>query len=250
MKPPRRASLEQKGVRALLLDVEGTTTSVEFVYGILFPYARARMGDYLRAHGADPEVHGFVEDLRREHDRAAGNPPDWNLNEPAASAEAYALWLMDRDRKSTPLKELQGRIWEAAYRCGDVRGHVFGDVGRAFRRWMDAEAEVYIFSSGSVRAQRLLFRYSEAGDLTRYLCGHFDTTVGTKKEAESYKKIAAECGLEPSAMLFVSDSPDELDAAAEAGLRTLASVRPGNAATAEAIRHPVIATFDDIESVI
>jgi enolase-phosphatase E1 len=151
---------------------------------------------------------------------------------------------MDRDRKSTALKSLQGRIWEEGYRAGQLRGQVYPDVPRAFARWRAQGRDLAIFSSGSVLAQRLLFSGSEAGDLTQAIRAFFDTTTGAKSDPESYRKIAAALGQAPAAVLFLSDVTAELDAARGAGMATRLCVREGNAP--EAADHPVVRTFDGV----
>jgi len=208
----------------ILLDIEGTTTPIAFVTDTLFPYARARLPVYLEQQSATAECRAAVELLRREYeaDRSRGvDVPPW-------SPRAYLDWLMDRDRKSPALKELQGRVWEAGYREGTLVGRVYEDVPPALARWRDDGIPVGIYSSGSVRAQQWLFRRSTAGDLTPLLCCYFDTAVGGKREASSYARIAADVALPPGNILFVSDVAAELDAARAAGLRTALIVRPGN----------------------
>jgi len=232
--------------RAILLDIEGTTTPVDFVYQVLFPYARRHLGAFLAARRGDDEVRADLARLRsgRDDDERAGlAPPAWG--DGAEAEVAYALWLMDRDRKSTGLKSLQGRIWEAGYRSGELLSQVYDDVPRAFARWTSQGKTLAIFSSGSVLAQRLLFAHTTAGDLTGYLSAYFDTTTGPKKEAASYARIAAELGLPPASVIFLSDVTPELDAARQAGVRTALCVRPGNA-PAEAGAHRVIRTFDEM----
>jgi len=228
--------------RAILLDVEGTTTPLRFVHDVLFPYARARLQAFLEAHAREAEVHGDLAGLRMEHarDTAAGrNPPSWDP-EDVASAAAYARWLMDQDRKATPLKALQGRIWQEGYAAGELRGQVYPDVAPAFERWHAAGKTLAIFSSGSVLAQRLLFQHSEAGDLERFLSAHFDTTTGAKAEAGSYRRIAAAMGREPGEVLFLSDVAAELDAARAAGMATALVARESVALPTD---HPVLRDF-------
>lgn len=230
---------------ALLLDVEGTTTPVDFVYRVLFPYAHARLEEYLRRNMGSSVIQDDLRGLRDEHaaDEAGGRtPPRWA--ETVEAVAAYARWLMDQDRKATALKSLQGRIWEEGFRAGALRGQVYEDVPRAFARWRKAGRAVAIFSSGSVLAQKLLFGHSEAGDLTACLQAHFDTTAGPKRAAESYRRIAAALGKGPGAVLFVSDVSAELDAARSAGLDTALCVRAGEAPAAPG--HRVIRTFDDL----
>jgi enolase-phosphatase E1 len=229
--------------RAVLLDVEGTTTPVDFVFETLFPFARGRMADYLAAHAREPETAADLEALRAEHarDRAAG------LDVPPFEAEggaAYARWLIDQDRKTTPLKSLQGRIWEEGYRGGLLRSAIYGDVPAALLRWTGRGARVAIFSSGSVLAQKLLFGHTVFGDLTGHLSGFFDTQTGPKREAESYRAITQALAIPPADTLFVSDIVAELDAARAASLGTALCVRrpPGPAPNG----HPVHASFDDL----
>ena len=204
--------------RGILLDIEGTTTPISFVYDVLFPYARQRMSTYVR--NAD------LTDLRREYEsdvQSGNNPPLWS-NDPVP----YLHWLMDQDRKSTALKRIQGEIWRDGYCSGELHGEVFDDVPAALRRWHDAGIDIRIFSSGSVLAQRLIFSTTLQGDLTEFLSGYFDTTTGPKNESQSYATIAAAFAIPASEILFISDIIRELDAARAAGMQTLLCVRPGN----------------------
>ena len=245
-------SLRQAGVRALVLDVEGTTTPVSFVYETLFPYARQHLRRYLDRYGASPACAVLIRGLHREHDadgRRDRDVPEWrdeDVDARLASLEAYVGWLMDRDRKSTPLKELQGLIWEDGFRSGALVGEVFRDVAPALARWRGAGLAVAIFSSGSVLAQNLLFEFSTAGDLRPFIGTHFDTTVGGKTEPESYLRIASALQLPPSDVLFVSDVPRELDAAQSAGMQTVLAIRPGNAPVADPDRYRVIHDFGQL----
>ena len=222
------------------MDIEGTTTPIEFVHTMLFGYARARVQEFLERHEADAEVQADIARLRAEH-AAEPSPP----NPPMASVAAYVHWLMDRDRKSTGLKSLQGKIWEDGYRMGSLRGEVFPDVPPALERWHRQGIDVAIFSSGSVQAQRDLFAHSTAGDLTRFIRAHFDTTTGPKTAVQSYARIAATLERSPSDVLFVSDVGAELDAAQAAGMQTALCVRGPDAATPVS-GHPVIHTFDEV----
>jgi enolase-phosphatase E1 len=228
--------------RALLLDVEGTTTPIEFVYRTLFPYARERVGRFLADTWRDPATRADVALLREEHAVEREARPDWH--DDAAAVTAWVHWLMDRDRKSTGLKSLQGRIWQRGFERGELRGVVYDDVRPALERWTREGRRVAIFSSGSVLAQRLLFGHSSAGDLTRFLSGYFDTTTGAKRESESYRRIAAALGEPGSEVLFVSDVTAELDAAAAAGLRVALCLRGGQ--TSSASSHQVVRSFDDL----
>jgi enolase-phosphatase E1 len=229
----------------VLLDVEGTTTPVDFVVRVLFADARARARDFLEAHANNADVAVDVAGLRTEHARdttAGARPPHWD-DTPAAIA-AYVRWLMDQDRKLTALKSLQGRIWAEGYAAGRLRGQVYDDVPPALERWTRSGRRVAVFSSGSVLAQKLLFRYSDHGDLTPFLSSHFDTATGPKREAGSYRAIRSALQPPASAGLFVSDVVAELDAARDAGFDTALAVRtpPGPAGRP----HRVIRSFDDL----
>lgn len=235
---------------ALLLDIEGTTTPVRFVHDVLFPYARGHAQEFLTRHGTEPEVEEDLAGLRAEYeaDLARGAPmPPWDDSSPVvriASVVAYARVLIDQDRKATPLKSLQGKIWEEGYRAGALASPVYDDVPPAFRRWRDDGRRIAIFSSGSVLAQKLLFAHTTHGDLSPWIACHFDTTTGSKREPESYTRIAAEIGLESAQVLFVSDTTAELDAATAAGLLTRLCVRED--AVPATSGHLVVRSFDDL----
>lgn len=201
------------------------------------------MRDFLEEHSADPDVQADIARLREEY--AAESPKQSGL--PTWSVVEYVYWLMDRDRKSTGLKSLQGKIWEDGYRAGELRGRaeVYPDVAPALARWQAQGRDIAIFSSGSVQAQRNLFTSTTAGDLSSFLCGYFDTTTGPKTAAKSYARIAATLEHSPSEILFLSDVSAELDAARQAGMATALCVRPPAAVPASTI-HPVIGTFDEV----
>ena len=238
----------------MLLDIEGTTTPIAFVVDVLFPYARRHLRRHLEQLAASPVNASVLEQLRQEHavDQREGEPvAPWVEAPPAARLEAaagYAEWLMDRDRKSTPLKILQGQLWEEGYLRGELVGEVFADVPPALGRWRAEGVPVGIFSSGSVLAQQLLFRHSSAGDLTPFLRWYFDTTTGKKADRDSYQRIAAAMNTRPESIVFLSDTVAELDAARAAGLSTRLSIRPGNAPPSGPHDHPTIRTFDEITS--
>lgn len=228
-------------VRALLLDIEGTTTPIAFVHEVLFSYARTHVKDFLSANSNSAEVSADVVLLREEQAADVSNgqqPPD--------SIAAYVEWLIERDRKSTGLKSLQGKIWRHGYVEGSLKSQVYADVAPAFERWREQGLSINIFSSGSVLAQQLLFAYTEAGDLTKFIDNYFDTNVGKKGEAESYRRIAEALKLPTNEILFVSDVVAELDAATEAGMSTLLSIRPGNPPQNNSDRYRSIHTFDEI----
>lgn len=230
-------TLRERGIRAVVLDVEGTTTPISFVYDVLFPFARREMPAYVREHIDSPELGDTFRQLHDEwiHDSVPGaTTPPWrddNREERIASIAAYAEWLMDRDRKSPGLKALQGHIWKRGYDNGALHGEVFPDVPDALARWRAAGLKIAIFSSGSVLAQQTLFRTTHSGDLTRSIDAYFDTGVGPKSAPESYGRIAASLGYPPDVLLFISDVPAELEAARAAGLAVLMCYRPGNRTT-------------------
>ncbi len=218
-------------VEAVLLDIEGTTTPIRFVHDVLFPYARAQLPALLRDRAGDPVVAAEVTAIRKA-------VPD---AEPLATLMAW----MDRDEKATPLKALQGMVWDAGYADGSLQGAIYPDVAPALRRWRAAGLRLAVYSSGSVAAQRLIFRHSTAGDLSPLFEGHFDTTTGPKRDAASYAAIAAALAVLPGALLFLSDVAEELDAAANAGLRTCQVVRAEDG-TIAAGRHPSAMDFDAV----
>ncbi|MFA6122207.1 MAG: acireductone synthase [Sphingomonas sp.] len=208
-------------MKAILTDIEGTTSSIAFVAEVLFPYARARLADYVAAHPL--ETAPILAEV------AATEPGD-----PVAT---LLRWI-DEDRKATPLKTLQGMIWTDGYASGAFTGHVYPDAVAGLRRWHAAGIALYVFSSGSVPAQKLLFGHSEAGDLTPLFSGFFDTTTGPKREASSYAKIAGAIGLPPGEVLFLSDTPEEIAAARGAGINARLIDRSGDGGD--------IITFDDL----
>ncbi len=217
------------------MDVEGTTTSISFVKDTLFPYARQRLPAFVRAHGLRPDVAALLQEARAL------------AQQPALDDEgviAVLLKWIDEDRKAPPLKALQGMLWEDGYRSGEYRGHVYPDVEPALRRWLQAGLRLFIYSSGSVKAQQLLFSHSVAGDLTPLLSGYFDTGVGAKSERQSYVNIAGRIGLAPPEILFPSDALAELEAAGAAGLQTVRLCREGTPGGAPTIR--TVTSFDEI----
>jgi enolase-phosphatase E1 len=197
-------------IRAILTDIEGTTSSLSFVKDVLFPYSRERMADFVRARADDPEVKALLDEVSS----LAGRP--LGIDE----AIGQLIGWIDEDRKIGPLKALQGMIWEEGYRNGDFFGHVYEDAVRKLREWKAAGLALYVFSSGSVQAQKLLFTHTEHGDLTPLFSGYFDTRTGSKQEAEPYREIARQVGLPPEQLLFLSDIDGELDAARKAGFAT------------------------------
>jgi enolase-phosphatase E1 len=238
-------------ISTILLDIEGATTPIDFVYQILFPYARMHLKDFITRHKADEEVRSIIAELFVEYakDKSAALPSlrsSDNLDEnQVESIVTYSQWLMDQDRKSTPLKTLQGKIWEEGYRSGELKGQVFPDVPPNLRRWHEQGKIICVYSSGSVLAQKLLFAHTEHGDLTEFISDFYDTNIGHKTERSSYARIAGFLR-KPSEILFISDTVAELDAARAAGLQTRLSVRPGNRLQPGSSVHDTIHTFDEV----
>jgi enolase-phosphatase E1 len=235
-------------VRGVVVDIEGTTTSISFVYEDLFNYSRIHVRDYLARHFPLDDVQLLREEHTEDVSKGKQPPP---LAEPGSPTEIeslakYVNWLIDLNSKTTGLKSLQGKIWREGYADGTLRSHVFPDVAPALERWRGAGLSINIFSSGSVLAQQLLFAHTEAGDLTPLIDGYFDTSVGKKGEAESYRRIAESIGARPEELLFVSDIVAELAAAREAGMRTVLSIRAGNQPQESADQYSSINSFDDL----
>lgn len=234
-------------IRGVVLDIEGTTTPIAFVHEVLFSYARTHVAGYLGKHKDAEDVGKDIELLREEHaeDSRTGNEPP-PLTTDIESIANYVKWLIDRDRKSTGLKSLQGKIWREGYAEGTLRSQVFPDVAPALARWRRTGLTISIFSSGSALAQQLLFAHTEAGDLTPLISNYFDTSVGKKGEAESYRRIAETIGIPPGELLFVSDVVTELAAAREAGMKAVLSIRPGNEPQEHAGQYQIIESFDEL----
>jgi len=206
-------------IRVVLTDIEGTTSSISFVHDVLFPYASERLADFVRSnHQSDPEV---ASQLAVVAEKANVDASDTD-----ALIGVLQTWIAE-DRKETPLKVIQGMIWEQGYRQGELKGHVYEDAVDYLQRWHDRGLRLFVYSSGSVRAQKLIFGFSSAGDLTPFFSGYFDTRIGGKKEAGSYARILDELGVEPETVLFLSDVEEELAAAEQAGLKTAWLVREG-----------------------
>ncbi|MBP1475794.1 acireductone synthase [Frateuria sp. MAH-13] len=224
-------------IRAIVTDIEGTTSSIDFVRDVLFPYARKRLPAFIETHADTPEVQHWLHEAAKE----AG------IIE-ASRQEVIELLLgwIDQDRKSTALKALQGMIWKEGYETGEYRAHVYPEVSARLHAWRADGLHLYVYSSGSVPAQKLFFRHSDAGDLTPMFAGYFDTETGPKRESASYAKIAEAIGERPEHILFLSDIVDELDAARAAGMQTGWLLRAPQARPAEP-RHRAYTDFDAIE---
>jgi enolase-phosphatase E1 len=241
-------------VRHVVLDIEGTTSAIDFVYSVLFPYARNHMKAYVNslatgdAGRAELLAHAERFSLQGVRDAEAGVPHvavDVTLASELQAAQVIAAALdhMNTDRKTTALKDLQGRIWMQGYAQGELKGHVYDDVAPALQRWFSAGIGLHIYSSGSVTAQKLIFGHSVSGDLTPYLTSYFDTTTGPKREASSYAAIATAIGAEPATVLFLTDNLDEARAAIGAGMQTVVVRRPGDGGEEPGVEFTVVSDF-------
>jgi len=221
-------------IKAILTDIEGTTSAVSFVFDVLFPYAAEHLPQFVLDHAAEPAVAAQLDAVRAQSGEADADP--------IRVIEILLGWIAE-DRKATPLKALQGMVWAEGYRAGQLKGHVYPDAVEALQRWKAEGYALYVYSSGSIQAQQLIFGCSEAGDLTPLFSGYFDTTSGPKREADSYRHIAASIGLPADEILFLSDIVEELDAAQQAGLQTIGLAREGG----ELPGHETVASFAVID---
>lgn len=247
------SSLNTAPIRHIVLDIEGTTTPIAFVHEVLFSYARSQVRNYLAVHFDSDETPADLAQLREEHSadmKQHRQPPalvNTGRDDEIDSLVAYINWLIGKDRKSTGLKSLQGKIWRQGYRDGTLKAELFPDVAPALQGWRRAGLKISIFSSGSTLAQELLFAHTEAGDLSEFIDNYFDTTTGSKTAVDSYRQIASALCVPAQEILFVSDVVAELDAASAAGLQTLLCVRPGNPPQS-AGQQQIIQSFNEIST--
>ena len=236
----------------ILLDIEGTTSSVSFVYDVMFPFVRRELNGYLAQHWGSPALAQAAE--RIAADAGHSSLEAW-VSEDATGVDAPTLVrqevtrLMDSDVKATGLKELQGLIWKSGFASGELQAHVYEDVPDALAAWQAAKLDIRIYSSGSIAAQKLFFGHTVAGNLLDRFSGHYDTTTGGKKDTASYQEIASAFRTEPSALLFLSDVVAELDAAQAAGFQTALAIRPGNAPVDSDHGHAQVHRFDEVKIV-
>ena len=233
----------------ILLDIEGTTSSVSYVFDVMFPFVLRELDAYLESAWNEPDLAPVLDQIAQ--DAGSEDFATWtgDCTDEAERREKVATEirrLMDGDVKATGLKALQGMIWKDGFERGEMVAQVYDDVPEALERWTSAGLRVYIYSSGSIGAQKLFFGHSEAGNLLKYFSGHFDTTTGPKKEVKSYDTIAAEVGEAADKVLFISDIVAELDAAKEAGMCTLLSIRPGNKPVEDGHMHEAITSFAQV----
>ncbi|MCA9185272.1 MAG: acireductone synthase [Pirellulaceae bacterium] len=237
-------------LQGVLLDIEGTTSSVSFVYDVMFPYVRRHLSGYLSDHWEDSAMIPVREQFAQDAGTASWE--DWIQQENVAVSDGclflqqHVIGLMDGDVKATGLKQLQGMIWKAGFESGQLVADVYDDVPPALHAWQSQGVDVRIYSSGSVQAQKLFFGHTKFGNLLPLLRGHYDTTTGPKREAASYRAIGSDMNTAYGSVLFVSDVVAELDAAQVAGMRTALAVRPGNAPVAAGHGHREISTLETL----
>ncbi|CAL1536944.1 unnamed protein product [Lymnaea stagnalis] len=242
MAPQKRSAEEAEsllvGVRCIVFDIEGTTTPISFVKDTLYPYVRNNIEDYLNKNFENADLQKAIAALRDQAAKEKEEKVEGVVEIPSGDASKEDVvkavcdnvrWQMDGDRKTTELKALQGMIWNDAYESTEIKGELFEDVGPMLKMLAEEGFQLYVYSSGSIESQKLLFTYSSQGDLSDVFAGYFDTTTGSKNESASYKKIATEIGNEPKDILFLTDIPQEAEAAVSAGLRSALVIRPGNA---------------------
>ncbi len=221
-------------VKAVLTDIEGTTSSISFVKDVLFPYAKERLPSFLRENAEE------VKEILKEVEAIEGKPLSLE-----GAIDTLLRWI-DEDKKATPLKELQGLIWEEGYAKGELKGHVYEDAYRKLKELHQRGIPIYVYSSGSVKAQILLFSNTNYGDLTHLFSGYFDTKVGNKKDSTSYEKISERIGVNPENILFLSDSPEEIEAAASVGMQVIRFAREGENELIEGFPFQQVKSFEEI----
>ena len=235
--------------KCILLDIEGTTSSISFVHDVMFPYVRENLVQYLDENWERPSVQDclplLAEDAGLDSIDALVVPGESN-EEAKEKVASVVNALMDGDVKATGLKKLQGQIWKAGFESGNLVAHLYEDVVDAIDGWLQQDIEIRIYSSGSVQAQQLFFGHTVQGNLLSKFSGHYDTTVGPKKETGSYSSIAADVGLPPEQMLFISDVAAELDAAKSAGMNVRLSIRPGNEPVENVENYDSISDFREL----
>ncbi len=219
-------------VKAILTDIEGTTSSISFVKDVLFPYSKKKLKEFIQKHKQNPQVQKILNEVQEFH--------------PGDPAETLLRWI-EEDRKITPLKELQGLIWEEGYRSGELKGHIYEDAYRKLKEWHEKGTPVYLYSSGSVKAQKLLFGHTAYGDINYLFSGYFDTKIGNKKERDSYLKIAEQIDIPAEHILFLSDNPDEIIAAGRAGMQLVRFAREGENEFIDDFPFRQVRSFDELE---
>ena len=237
----------QLNADVVLLDIEGTTSSIDFVHKVMFPFARERVEAFVKTNWESDDLSTCVDLLAKDVGKESVSA--WLSGETATDQQTVidtVVGMIDNDVKATGLKQLQGIIWKEGFHSGDLVAHLYEDTAPALKRWKEAGLDLRIYSSGSIGAQKLFFGHSVAGDLLHFFSGHYDTTTGPKQETESYRKIVSDIGVAADRIVFVSDVPAELDAATEAGMQTVLSVRPGNAAVDDLAKYQAVDSFAEL----
>lgn len=225
-------------IKAILTDIEGTVSSISFVKYVLFPYSKEKMTGFVKENKYNPEVQRILDEVRKIEGK--------DLTDEEV-IEVLKRWI-DEDRKIAPLKDIQGLIWKEGFETGELKAALYEDAYRKLKEWKE-KYPIYVYSSGSIQAQKLFFSHTNYGNILDWFSGHFDTKIGNKKESESYKKIAKEIGLNPEGILFLSDNPDEITASASAGMKVIRTVRADDAEYIENFPYKQIKNFDEITEV-
>ncbi len=225
-------------IKAILTDIEGTVSSISFVKDVLFPYSKERIDTFIKENKDNAEVQRILDEVRKIEGK------DLTVEE---IIETLKKWI-DEDRKIAPLKDIQGLIWKEGFETGKLKADLYEDAYRKLKEWKE-KYPIYVYSSGSVQAQKLFFSHTNYGNILNWFSGHFDTKIGNKKESDSYKKIAKEIGLKPEEILFLSDNPDEIIASEKAGMKAIRVVRPNDAEYIEDFPYKQVKTFDEITEV-
>ena len=224
-------------VKAILIDIEGTVSPITFVKDVLFPYSEEKMEKFIKENKDKPEIKNILQQVQGIEGK------DMDIDE---IIQILKRWIKE-DRKIAPLKDIQGFIWKEGFESGQIKAPLYEDAYRKMKEWKEKGYKLYIYSSGSVQAQKLFFSHTDKGDILDWFSGHFDTKIGNKKESESYRKIAQEIGLKPEEILFLSDNLDEIKAAAQAGMKVYRLVRPQDAEYIENFEYPQIKSFDEVQ---
>lgn len=224
-------------IKAVLTDIEGTTTPISFVKDVLFPFSYEKVESFLKENWDSPEVREILYSIEQIEGMSL------SFEEVVRILKG---WIKE-DRKITPLKQLQGLIWEEGYKSGDIKAYIYPDAYDRLKQWWDKGIRLCVYSSGSVKAQKLLFSHTNYGDITYLFSDYFDTTVGSKLDKTSYEKISNQLNLPPEEILFLSDNPDEIIAGASAGMKVIRLVRDGDTEFIEGFEYPQVSSFWDIE---
>ncbi len=227
-------------VKAILLDIEGTLSSISYVKDVMFPYSKKKLKQFLEENRENEKVKQIIKQVEDIEGKKL------SLEEVAQILEKW----IDEDKKVTPLKELQGLIWKEGFESGELKGHLYEDAYKKLKEWKDKGYQLYIYSSGSVGAQKLYFSHSEYGNILDLFSGHFDTKIGNKKEQKSYEKIAKEIGLKPEEILFLTDNPDEVKSAEKAGMKAIRIVRPEDSEYIQDFPYPQVKNLEEVENVV